>query len=88
MDGLSHLSFVVKRHQVKFGLQTFTLKNDKGTEIAAYLEKLIQEMAGKGWEFYRIDTVGVLVPPGCLAAFAGMRATMTYYNIVAFRRPA
>ena len=36
MDGLSHLSFVVKRHQVKFGLQTFTLK--KQSKIAIEIQ--------------------------------------------------
>lgn len=67
--------------------QTFVLKKDTGSEIAPYLERLIQNWASKGWEFYRIDSVGVVVPPGCLAALGGARTTMTYYNVVAFRRP-
>jgi len=67
--------------------QTFVLKKDTGNEIAAHLEKLTQEWSAKGWEFYRIDSVGVLVQPGCLGALTGIKQTMTYYNIVAFRRP-
>lgn len=67
--------------------QTFVLKQDTGKEIAAYLEKLIQDMGAQGWEFYRIDQVGVLVQPGCLAALVGTKQTMTYYNVVAFRKP-
>ena len=67
--------------------QTFLLKKDTGNEIAVHLEKLIQEWAGKGWEFYRIDSVGVAVQPGCLGALTGVKQSMTYYNIVAFRRP-
>lgn len=67
--------------------QTFVLKKDMGNEIAVHLEKLTQEWASKGWEFYRIDSVGVLVQPGCLGAFTGTKVSMTYYNIVTFRRP-
>jgi hypothetical protein len=66
--------------------QTFVLKQDTGKEIAAYLEKLVQETGAQGWEFYRIDQVGVLVQPGCLAAFTGTKQTMTYYNVITFRR--
>lgn len=66
--------------------QTFVLKKDTGTEIASYLEKLVQDWNVKGWEFYRIDSVGVAVQPGCLAALTGTKTSMTYYNIVTFRR--
>lgn len=66
--------------------QTFVLKQDTGKEIAAYLEKIAHEMGAHGWEFYRVDSVGVAVQPGCLAALAGTRQTMTYYNVVTFRR--
>jgi len=66
--------------------QTFVLKQDTGKEIAAYLEKIAHEMGAQGWEFYRIDSVGVAVQPGCLAALAGTKQTMTYYNVVTFRR--
>lgn len=67
--------------------QTFVLKKDTGNEIAVYLETLAREWASKGWEFHRIDSVGVAVNPGCLGAFTGVKATMTYYNIVTFRKP-
>ena len=67
--------------------QTFILKKDTGSEIAVHLEKLAQEWASKGWEFYRIDSVGVLVQPGCLGPLLGVKQSMTYYNIVTFRRP-
>jgi hypothetical protein len=66
--------------------QTFVLKQDTGTEIAAYLEKLSKDMGVDGWEFYRVDSVGVAVQPGCLAALSGTKQTMTYYNVVTFRR--
>lgn len=66
--------------------QTFILKQDTGKEIAAYLEKLSADMGHEGWEFYRVDSVGVAVQPGCLAALGGAKQTMTYYNVVTFKR--
>lgn len=67
--------------------QTFVLRQDTGKEIAAYLERIAQEMGSQGWQFYRIDAVGVAVRPGCLEAIFGGRQTMSTYNIVTFRRP-
>lgn len=67
--------------------QTFVLRQDTGKEIAAYLEKISNDHGAEGWEFYRIDSVGVAVQPGCLAALSGTKQTMTYYNVVTFRRP-
>lgn len=66
--------------------QTFVLQKDTGKEIAVYLEKLSQDMSAQGWQFYRIDQVGVAVAPGCLGAMSGVKQTMTYYNVVTFRR--
>lgn len=66
--------------------QTFVLKQDTGKEIAAYLEKLAQEHSAQGWEFFRIDQVGVAVSPGCMGALTGAKQTMTYYNVVSFRK--
>lgn len=66
--------------------QTFVLQKDTGKEIAVYLEKLSQDMGTQGWQFYRIDQVGVAVSPGCLGAMTGVKQTMTYYNVVTFRK--
>lgn len=66
--------------------KTFTLKQDTGKEIAAYLEKVAEDMSAQGWEFYRVDTVGVSVQPGCFATLFGARETMTNYNVVTFRK--
>jgi hypothetical protein len=67
--------------------QTFVLKKDTGNEIAAYLQQLATQHAAQGWEFHRIDSVGVAVQPGCLGALTGVKQTMTYYNVATFRRP-
>ena len=66
--------------------QNFVVKKDTGTEIAAHLQNIIFEHSKQGWEFYRIDQVGVAVQPGCMGSLMGVKQTFTYYNIVSFRR--
>jgi hypothetical protein len=67
--------------------QTFVLKQDTGKEIAEYLEKITRDLGAQGWEFYRIDQVGVAVPPGCWGQISGAKTAMSYYNVVTFKRP-
>jgi GYF domain 2 len=63
----------------------------KETAAAVYLERLVNEHAGDGWEFYRIDTIGVRVNPGCLGAlllgFSGQGVITEQYFVVTFRKP-
>jgi hypothetical protein len=66
--------------------QTYVLKQDTGKEIAAHLEKLAKDMGVDGWEFFRVDSVGVQVQPGCLGALSGIKQSQSYYNVVTFRR--
>ncbi len=56
------------------------------TKVAAQLQKLIDEMTGQGWEFYRIDQVQIAVRPGCLSAFLGGRTNYISFDMVTFRR--
>jgi len=57
---------------------------DQSQAAAAYLEKLVNDLAEEGWEFYRIDNMGVMAPAGCLNA--GSKGIPTTYNLVTFRR--
>ena len=57
----------------------------RGQEAAQYLENVVNEQAVEGWEFYRVDNIGVEVPAGCLAIF-GQKSTYTNYYVVTFRR--
>lgn len=41
-------------------------KEQKGNEAAIYLESLSNSFAEKGWEFWRIDSIGAATSPGCL----------------------
>ena len=64
-----------------------TAKAHKGNEAAGYLEDIVNEHASQGWEFYRIDSVGVSLKQGCLSAFFGPKHINTSYYVISFRRP-
>lgn len=59
----------------------------KGNEAAVYLESIANQYAEQGWEFYRVDTVGVAVQVGCFDALAGKKATNSAYYVITFRKP-
>jgi hypothetical protein len=61
-------------------------KEQAGNEAAFYLQSIANQYAAQGWEFYRVDTVGVVVQPGCLASLFGAQRTTTEYYVVTFRR--
>ena|ERR1044072_4385615 len=58
----------------------------QGNEIASYVQEWANRLAASGWEFYRIDTMGVTASPGCLAGLFGAQQTYTQYSIMTFRR--
>ncbi len=62
-------------------------KQHKGNEAAAYLETVVNQYAKQGWEFYRVDTIGVSVQPGCFDALFGKKASLNNYYVISFRRP-
>ena len=61
------------------------------TEAASYLESVANEYADEGWEFYRVDTIGVRLVPGCmglLLRWLGYKLPdYLLYYVVTFRRP-
>jgi hypothetical protein len=58
----------------------------RGNEAAYYLQSVANEQARQGWEFYRVDTVGVVTQPGCLGMLFGQKQTSFEYYVVTFRR--
>lgn len=58
----------------------------RGQEAATYLEGVVNEWSAAGWEFYRVDTMSIYSPPGCLGALFGGQTTLTNYYVVTFRR--
>lgn len=62
-------------------------KNEQmGQAAALYLEGLINRMAEDGWEFFRVDSMGVFTNPGCLASLSGQKQMQQMYYVVTFRR--
>jgi len=54
-------------------------------DIAAqYLERVVNDMAARGYVFERIDEIGVRSTPGCLAGLLGAKETMTVYYVITF----
>jgi len=62
---------------------TIAVKKEAGTEAADFLQRLATEQAADGWEYYRVDQLGVASNPGCLS---GQRAGVAHYYVVVFRR--
>lgn len=58
----------------------------QGQEIAAYVQEWANKLAAQGWEFYRIDTMGMTVAPGCLTVLLGGGQSYMQYSIMTFRR--
>jgi hypothetical protein len=63
-------------------------KEHKGTEAAAYMESVVSQMAEQGWEFYRVDSIGVQLEPGCLGALFGQKTAERSYYVITFRKQA
>ena len=64
---------------------TVKQKDVQGNEAAYYMQTIANEQAQKGWEFYRVDTVGVVTNPGCLASLLGAKQTHIEHYVVTFR---
>lgn len=67
---------------------TIVVREAKGREAADYLQNVVNRNAHEGWEFYRVDEIGVHVTPGCLAALVGVRAETVSHYVITFRRRA
>lgn len=61
-------------------------KQHKGNEAAIYLEGIVNQMGSEGWEFYRVDPIGVSIKPGCLQALLGQRELTVTYYVITFRK--
>jgi len=58
----------------------------QGTVAAAFLEAVVNDDAETGWEFLRIDEIGVRVIPGCLGWLFGAPVYHLLYYVVTFRQ--
>lgn len=81
------MNFTYKMIQIPQDI-TVKMKEHRGNEAAAYLESIANSQAADGWEFFRVDEIGVLIRPGCLAGLFGRKADYITYYVVTFRKPA
>ncbi len=65
---------------------TVQMKAHKGNEAAVYLENVVNKHASDGWEFQRIDSIGVQVQPGCMGATTGGKTENSSYYVITFRK--
>jgi len=57
------------------------------TKLAAqYLELTVNNMAKEGWEFHRVDAIGVKSSPGCLGGLLGHKESVETYYVITFRK--
>jgi hypothetical protein len=61
-------------------------KEYQGGEAAAYMEEIVNQEAQTGWEFYRVDTLGVYTQAGCIAALFGGKDELFEYYVITFRK--
>ena len=78
--------YVYKMVQVPPNIEVKANKH-RGNEAAVYLETVVNEYASEGWEFYRIDSIGVSVKAGCFDALKGKKDSMASYYVISFRKP-
>ena len=77
-------SYAYRVVQIPANIQ-ISRKHFQGGEAASYMESVINEHAAQGWEFYRVDQIGVQVNPGCLGALLGREASELKYYVITFR---
>jgi hypothetical protein len=83
--GLSRM-YIYKMVQVPPNIEV-RAKEQRGNEAAAYLQNVVNSHAEDGWEFYRIDTIGVSVKPGCFDALLGKKDVLSHYYVISLRKP-
>jgi len=57
------------------------------SQIAAqYLENVVSTMSQQGWEFQRVDSIGVTTSPGCILSLFGVKSSDYVYYVMTFRK--
>ena len=79
------LMFIYKMVQIPPNIAV-QMEAHKGNEAAAYLERVVNKYASDGWEFQRVDSIDVLVKPGCMDALNGKKEENSSYYVITFRK--
>ena len=56
------------------------------TAVASQLTDLINSEATGGWDFYQINSVSMMVSPGCLLSLFGAPSFPMSYDMAIFRK--
>jgi hypothetical protein len=59
---------------------------DRGDQVAEYLESTVKRWASRGWEFYRLDAFETYLPPGCIGSLLGQPGSSVSHYVATFRR--
>lgn len=54
--------------------------------VANQLDSLINSQSALGWDFYQINSVSIMVSPGCLASLFGSPSFPMSYDMAIFRK--
>jgi hypothetical protein len=68
-------------------LKRGVFSQENAQKVSQQLQSLISQYAQQGWEFYRVDKIGIVVKPGCMASLFGATADYINFDQVIFRRP-
>lgn len=58
-------------------------KDNKNGIAATYLQEVVNTWAVEGWEFQRVDTIGIEEKPGC---FSMNKVGVVHYYVITFRK--
>ncbi|PHI31531.1 hypothetical protein [Budvicia aquatica] len=61
---------------------TIKAKDNRSGLAAEYLENVVNEWAYQGWEFHRVDTIGIQKTSGLL----GRKVEYDHYYVISFRK--
>lgn len=55
---------------------------------ATYLQGVVDSHSSKGWEFYSVESIGILEEPGCgcLAGLLNWKPQLTETYVIVFRK--
>lgn len=63
-----------------------TMKGQADGLAANMLQRIVDQHATGGWEFYRIDNLTITEKPGCFGALSGKKEEFNAVGVVCFRR--
>lgn len=84
----------VQPERVPYQYKTFQLPQtieasakDRSTAVAEMVQRVINDHAQHGWEYFRADSFAVTTAPGCLGALFGAKQEYATYSVLVFRKP-